>query len=56
MSGQRRIAWLASYPRSGNSWVNVLLANFLSASTEPVGINEIPEGVSRHRGLPTAMA
>ena len=42
-SGQRRIAWLASYPRSGNSWVNVLLANFLSASTEPVGINEIPE-------------
>ena len=43
MSGQRRIAWLASYPRSGNSWVNVLLANFLSASTEPVGINEIPE-------------
>ena len=39
-SGQRRIVWLASYPRSGNAWLNMLLANFLSASTEPVGINE----------------
>ena len=40
MSGPRRIAWLASYPRSGNAWLNMLLANFLSASTEPVDINE----------------
>ena len=39
-SGPRCIAWLASYPRSGNAWLNMLLANFLSASTEPVGINE----------------
>ena len=39
--GQRRIVWLASYPRSGNTWLRLLLANFLSASDEPVGINDI---------------
>ena len=41
VSGQRRIAWLASYPRSGNTWTRLLLANFLSAAAEPVGINDI---------------
>ena len=41
VSGQRRIAWLASYPRSGNTWTRLLLANFLSAAAEPVDINDI---------------
>ena len=39
VAGVRRIAWLASYPKSGNTWTRVLLANFLSASDEPVSIN-----------------
>ena len=41
--GFRRIVWLASYPKSGNTWVRVLLANFLANSEEPVSINEIRE-------------
>ena len=39
--GLRRILWLASYPKSGNTWVRFLLANFLANSERPVGINEI---------------
>ena len=29
-TGLRRIVWLASWPRSGNSWLRTLLANFLA--------------------------
>lgn len=36
------IVWLASYPKSGNTWVRILLANYLSASDEPVDINQLP--------------
>lgn len=43
--GLRRIVWLASYPKSGNTWVRVLLANFLANSEEPVSINEIREAL-----------
>ncbi len=35
------IVWLASYPKSGNTWVRVLLANYLSDAREPVDINEL---------------
>ena len=45
VAGHRRIAWLVSYPRSGNTWTHLLLANFLSAA-EPVGINDIEEAMS----------
>jgi aryl sulfotransferase len=37
MSG---IVWLASYPKSGNTWFRVFLANLLSGEKE-VGINEL---------------
>ena len=50
VSGQRRIAWLASYPRSGNTWTRLLLANFLSAAAEPVDINDI--GTAMFSALP----
>jgi hypothetical protein len=33
-SGDRKVTWIASYPRSGNTWVRFLLANLLSE--EPV--------------------
>jgi hypothetical protein len=35
------IVWLASYPKSGNTWVRVLLANYLSEAQEPVDINQL---------------
>ena len=37
-----RLIWLASYPKSGNTWFRLLAAN-LSAEDEPVDINKIGE-------------
>jgi aryl sulfotransferase len=37
------IVWLASYPKSGNTWVRILLANYLSGDDRPVDINELSE-------------
>ncbi len=34
--------WLASYPKSGNTWLRMLIAN-LSATNGPVDINNLPE-------------
>lgn len=34
--------WLASYPKSGNTWFRLLVAN-LQAESEPVDINDMPE-------------
>ena len=45
--GLRCVVWLASYPKSGNTWVRFLLANFLADSEAPVSINDI------HRHLPS---
>jgi aryl sulfotransferase len=39
-----KIIWLASYPKSGNTWMRVLLANYLSKSDVPLDINEIGIG------------
>jgi len=36
-------AWLASYPKSGNTWFRMLVAN-LAATDEPIDINDLPEG------------
>ncbi len=40
MSG---IVWLASYPKSGNTWVRIFLNNYLSESDEPWDINDLQE-------------
>ena len=37
------IVWLASYPKSGNTWVRAFLANFLADAPEPVPINDLPK-------------
>lgn len=37
-----RTIWLASYPKSGNTWFRMLVAN-LSATDKPVDINDLPE-------------
>lgn len=36
------IVWLASFPKSGNTWLRLLLANLLSPDDDPVDINSIP--------------
>ncbi len=41
MSDMRTISWLASYPKSGNTWTRILLANFLHNLDEPIDINNI---------------
>lgn len=43
MSGN--IYWLASYPKSGNSWLRILLTNYFVDGDEPVDINQL--GVER---------
>jgi aryl sulfotransferase len=35
------IYWLASYPKSGNTWLRVFLASFRSGRDEPVDINQL---------------
>lgn len=37
----QRIIWLASYPKSGNTWLRLLLANYFMAQQRVVGINNI---------------
>lgn len=37
------ILWLASYPKSGNTWLRALLANLLVDSPEPLPINRLPD-------------
>jgi aryl sulfotransferase len=37
----KHIVWLASYPKSGNTWFRVFLSNLLSGKEEPVSINEL---------------
>lgn len=38
---KRSIVWLASYPKSGNTWTRVFLANYLLSTQKPVPINEV---------------
>lgn len=46
MSGN--IVWLASYPKSGNTWFRAFIANLMAESAEPVHINSLPsDGNSR---------
>lgn len=41
MSG---IVWLASYPKSGNTWLRVFLANSLRNAETPADINALETG------------
>lgn len=38
---RKSIVWLASYPKSGNTWLRAFLANYLLNPSEPVSINEM---------------
>lgn len=50
MVNTKNIIWLASYPKSGNTWFRLVLANLQNPSDTPVNINHV-EGVlhSGHR-------
>lgn len=57
------IIWLASYPKSGNTWVRAFLANLYADRGEPVPLNELsrycddeslPERYSELAGQPSA--
>jgi hypothetical protein len=37
----KSIVWLASYPRSGNTWARAVLTNFLRPSGRPAPINDL---------------
>ncbi len=37
------ILWLASYPKSGNTWLRAFLANMIADPPAPVPINSLPE-------------
>ena len=47
-----RIVWLASYPKSGNTWLRAFLANFKRDGDEPININALGVGAgASDRGL-----
>ena len=39
-----KILWLASYPKSGNTWIRILLTNYLRNADEPADINKLGGG------------
>lgn len=41
MDDLRKIVWLASYPKSGNTWFRVFLSNLLSKENHPADINNL---------------
>lgn len=38
------ITWLASYPKSGNTWMRVFLTNYIRNNDQPANINELEGG------------
>lgn len=39
-----RFFWLASYPKSGNTWMRVFLSNYFSNTKKPIDINQLNYG------------
>jgi hypothetical protein len=39
-----KIIWLASYPKSGNTWMRILLTNYIRNSQVPADINKLEGG------------
>lgn len=37
-----RLTWIASYPKSGSTWLRIFLANLLNPELAPVDINQLP--------------
>ncbi|MGE5458833.1 MAG: sulfotransferase domain-containing protein [Methanobacterium sp.] len=46
------LIWLASYPKSGNTWFRIFISNLLSGKDEPVNINDLlTDGIASNRNL-----
>lgn len=41
MTGASELVWLASYPKSGNTWLRILLANLAAGEDAPADINDL---------------
>ena len=37
------ICWIASYPKSGNTWMRAFIANYLANERSPVDLNSLHE-------------
>jgi hypothetical protein len=49
---RKNIIWLASYPKSGNTWFRVFLSNLFSGSDQPVNINSLnPSQIASSRSI-----
>lgn len=44
LNAKKKIYWLASYPKSGNTWIRILLTNYLSDAEKPASINALTIG------------
>lgn len=44
MPDDQGIFWLSSYPKSGNTWFRIVLANALNATSDPVDLNKLNTG------------
>lgn len=52
MSVADGIFWLASYPKSGNTWMRVFLYNYITDATEPINVNKMrATPIASGRGL-----
>ena len=45
----RTLVWLASYPKSGNTWTRIFLANYIFNRTTPMPINKKNAIIMRRR-------
>ncbi len=50
---RRSLFWIASYPKSGNTWLRIFLANYLLGGKDPLPINKVgvlglADGDARH--------
>jgi len=41
MKGKKNIVWIASYPKSGNTWFRVFLSNIINEKKDPADINSL---------------
>lgn len=49
---KKNIIWLASYPKSGNTWLRVFLTNLINNTKQPANINDLKEAtISSSRRL-----
>jgi hypothetical protein len=51
MTAPAGLIWLASFPKSGNTWFRIFLANLEAGDTDPADINDLDKGggIASHR-------